>query len=211
MTAREPASARGTERAVVMSEAGELIFAWLQVLDELTYYELFGIASEASPDEVREAFHEFCDTFHPDRHVARLLDERQAVSVIFKRGTEAYLVLTDGALRSHYDAQLAVRPDGVPQRMSFSPLSRPPRPPSSRAPGPGGAAAGAGATHLEDSVRSTSARPFARRAEELLRGGDLQHAKLQLVMANHRDPGNETLEAALRDLEAKLALPKPRL
>jgi DnaJ-class molecular chaperone len=182
-----------------MSEAGEPIFAWLQVLDELTYYELFGIASEASPDEVREAFHEFCDAFHPDRHVSRLIDERQAVSVIFKRGTEAYLVLTDGALRGHYDAQLAVRPSGLPQRLSFSPLSRPPH--------SGGAA---GASHLEDAVRSTSARPFARRAEELLRGGDLQHAKLQLVMANHRDPGNETLEAALRDVEARLAQPKPR-
>ncbi len=174
------------------------IFAWLQVLDELTYYELFGIASEASPDEVRSAFHEFCDTFHPDRHVTRHFEERQAVSAIFKRGTEAYLVLTDAALRGHYDTQLSVRPTGVPQRMTFSPLSRPPSP-SSRAPG---------AASLEESVRSPSARPFARRAEELMRGGDLQHAKLQLVMANHRDPGNDILEGALRDIETKLLLPK---
>ncbi|MDP9000677.1 MAG: DnaJ domain-containing protein [Myxococcota bacterium] len=179
-----------------MSGTGELIFAWLQVLDELTYYELFGIASEASIDEVREAFHEFCDTFHPDRHVTRSSEERRAVSTIFKRGTEAYLVLSDGALRRHYDAQLTVRPQGRPQRMGFSPFSRPP---SSHPPGE---------APLGDAVRSPAARPFARRAEELMRKGDLQQAKLQLVMANHRDPGNEVLAAALRDIEAKLADPK---
>jgi hypothetical protein len=57
-------------------------------------------------------------------------------------------------------------------------------------------------------VRSPSARPFARRAEELLRSGDLRQAKLQLVMANHMDAGNETLEAALKDVESKLGSPK---
>jgi DnaJ-class molecular chaperone len=183
-----------------MTAKDEPIFAWLRVLDELSYYELFGIASEANPDEVRAAFHEFCDTFHPDRHVSRDFEERQALSAIFKRGTEAYLVLTDAGLRGHYDAQLSVRPEGLPQRMSFSPLSRPPSM-SNRAAGPG---------TLEDSVRSPSARPFARRADELMRGGDLQHAKLQLVMANHRDPGNVTLEGALRDVEAQLAQPRRR-
>ncbi len=179
-----------------MSRSREAVFAWREVLEELTYYELFGIASEASADEVREAFHEFCDTFHPDRHMARPLDERNVVSAVFKRATEAFLVLADEALRAHYDAQLAVRPDGRPQRMSFSPLARPP---SSRAPGP---------PTLDGSVRSPSARPFARRAEELIRQGDMRQAKLQLVIATHRDPGNEILLSALRDVETKLAEPK---
>jgi hypothetical protein len=61
---------------------------------------------------------------------------------------------------------------------------------------------------LEDSVRSPSARPFARRAEELIGKGDLRQAKLQLVMANHMDPDNEALETALRDLDLRLASPK---
>jgi DnaJ-class molecular chaperone len=181
-----------------MQQSGKVIFEWLRVLDELTYYELFGIASEANPDEVREAFHEFCDTFHPDRHVARGLDERHAISMIFKRGTEAHLVLSDAALRGHYDAQLAVRPEGRPQRLSHRPLSRPP--PSHRAT----------PASLEDAVRSSAARPFVRRAEELMRKGDLRQAQLQLAMANHRDPGNAVLESALRDVEAKIAGPAGR-
>ena len=40
-----------------------------------------------------------------------------------------------------------------------------------------------------------------------VREGDLRQAKLQLVMANHMDPGNEALEAALQGprSEARLA------
>jgi curved DNA-binding protein CbpA len=171
----------------------DYVFAWLEVLDELTYYELFGVAPGSTPDEVRAAFHVFCDTFHPDRHVTRSDDERTAVGTIFKRGTEAYIVLSDDALRAHYDAQLATRSSERPVRLSLSPHSRPPPAP------PGGAP-----PSLDEAVRSPSARPFARRAEELLAKGDLRQAKLQLVMANHMDPGNPTLEAALRDVDANL-------
>jgi curved DNA-binding protein CbpA len=174
------------------SRPDEPIFAWLAVLDELTYYELFGVRREATADEIRAAFHAFCDAFHPDRHVARSPDERDAISIIFKRGTEACIVLSDVALRGHYDAQLAARPTQRPLRVSLSSLSRPP------------ASGSSGPPSLDDAVRSPSARPFARRADELLRKGDLRHAKLQLVMANHMDPGNLALESALRDLEAKL-------
>jgi curved DNA-binding protein CbpA len=178
--------------------SGEYVLAWLAVHDELTYYDLFGVRPDASPDEIQAAFHVFCDTFHPDRHMSRRADEREAVGTIFKRGAEAYAALCDDRLRGQYDEQLTVvhptsRP---PPRISFSPLSRPP---SMRAP--------ANAS-LEDSVRSPSARPFARRAEELLAKGDLKQAKLQLVMANHMDPENAALSAALKDLEQKLARPK---
>jgi DnaJ-class molecular chaperone len=165
----------------------------MEVLDELTYYELFGIAGTAGADDVREAFHVFCDTFHPDRHFGRADAEREAVSAIFKRGTEAYLVLADVGLRGHYDAELAARPRSAPPtRIRFSSYARPP---GSQAPG---------AVKLEDAARTAAARPFARRADELIRGGDLQKAKLQLVMANHLDADNEVLAAAMKDIEARL-------
>ncbi|HEY5243699.1 MAG TPA: DnaJ domain-containing protein, partial [Polyangiaceae bacterium] len=177
--------------------SAEYVFAWLAVLDDLTYYDLFGVNRHATPDDIQAAFHVFCDTLHPDRHVGRDPDQRDAVGTIFKRGAEAYAALCDDRLRGQYDEQLDLRPSPrAPPRISFSPLSRPP---SLRAP--------ANAA-LEDSVRSPSARPFARRAEELIGKGDLRQAKLQLVMANHMDPDNEALETALRDLDMKLASPK---
>jgi len=181
-----------------MEGPDEKILAWLEALDELTYYDLFAISPDATPDEIQAAFHVFCDTFHPDRHVTRSEDERVALGTIFKRGTEAYAVLSDDAMRGHYDAQLVVVGSSVPPpRLSLSPHSRPP---PSRGPG--------AAVPLEEQVRAPSARPFARRADELLRSGDVRQAKLQLVMANHMDPDNPALEAALRDVEAKLSSPK---
>jgi curved DNA-binding protein CbpA len=175
-----------------MSKSGEFIFSWLQVLDQLTYYELFGVEDAASVDDVRTAFHRFCDTFHPDRHWARPQDERDALCSIFKRGTEAHLVLSDASLREQYDREVRARSSARPPRISYSPRSRPP---PSQAPG---------AFKLEDAVRSPSSRPFARRADELIQAGDLRQAKLQLVMANHLEPQNEKLEAALRDVDEKL-------
>jgi DnaJ-class molecular chaperone len=174
------------------SSPTEPIAAWIEVLDELTYYELFGLDLAAGDDDVRNAFHVFCDTFHPDRHFGRVPQEREALSAIFKRGTEAYLVLADSGLRGHYDAELAARPQVTPPRIRFSSY---PRPAPSQAPG---------AASLEDAVRSAAARPFARRADELIRNGDFRQAKLQLVMANHLDPGNDLLAAALKEIQGRL-------
>jgi curved DNA-binding protein CbpA len=169
--------------------------AWLEVLEELTYYELFGIPASANADDIQAAFHVFCDTFHPDRHLDRPREEREAVSFIFKRGTEAYLVLCDVGFRERYDAQIsAARPNA--QRLTFSPHSRPPPGPSRQTDGP---------PRLEDAARSPSARPFARRADELIKTGDLRQARIQLVMATYKDPSNDDLEAALKGLDAKLA------
>jgi curved DNA-binding protein CbpA len=177
------------------STSDEVLFAWLRVLDDLTYYELFAVEADAGADDIRRAFHEFCDAFHPDRHVARADGERAALSTIFKRGTEAYLVLSDVGLRGRYDEQLLATGGSRTTRISLAHS----RPSSKQSAGP---------PKLEDSARSPAARPFARRAEELIAAGDFRQAKLQLVMANHMDPGNDALEAALRTLETKLGVRK---
>ncbi len=176
-----------------MPKSSEHIFTWLGVLDELNYYELFGVDRNATVDEVREAFHAFCDVFHPDRHQGRTSAERSALSAIFKRSTEAYLVLTDLSLRTQYDRDLTARPTAHPPRMSHSVR---PRGPQRSTPKP---------LKIEDAARSPSSRPFARRADELIKSGDLRQAKLQLVMANHLEPANEDLKAALQQIEAKLS------
>jgi curved DNA-binding protein CbpA len=175
----------------------EPIYAWLEVLDELTYYELFGLEVQATADDIRAAFHAFCGTFHPDLHVGRDPEEQLALGAIFKRGTEAYYALSDHDLRARYDEQLAERRSRAnPPRINFSPV--PPR----RASAPPGEAP------YDQIVRSAAARPFARRAWELMRKGELRQAKLQLVMANHMDSGNEELEAALDELELRLGKPR---
>jgi hypothetical protein len=41
-----------------------------------------------------------------------------------------------------------------------------------------------------------------------LASGDLRQAKLQLSLASFKDPDNESLNAAMRDLERRIALSK---
>lgn len=71
-------------------------------LDELDYYALLGVASSASVEQIRAAFHEFALLFHPDRYVDDEAMQRQALRV-FKRGSEAYRVLTNTVLRARFD------------------------------------------------------------------------------------------------------------
>ena len=102
------------------------VFAWLEVLDELTVLRALRPRPRTpTADDVRAAFHVFCDTFHPDRHLAaRRGRARRAVSAIFKRGTEAYVVLSDaGAPRASTTSSSPSGPARAP-RASRSRRSR---------------------------------------------------------------------------------------
>lgn len=174
----------------------ESLFGWVEQLDRLDYYELLGVEREAEVDRICAAFQEFAATFHPDAHPGRDELERQALEDVFKRGSEAYGVLIDPALRAQYNQALdAAAADSLPRIQSVPPPSVSGVPVSQRPP------------KLEDVARTPSARPFARRAEELVDKGDLKQAKLQMVMATHMDPGNDALQAYLRHIEEQL---KPR-
>ena len=168
----------------------EAIRAWLAVLDDVTYYTLFGVERSATADELKEAFHVFAQTFHPDAHSGRAEREREAIGRIFRRGTEAYRIVSDPMLRAQYDESLA---EGVPASIASRRSSLPPareRPPAPK--------------NLADALRAPAARPIARRAEELVKAGDLKQAKIQLTMARHHEPNNEVLEQFLKTLEAKI-------
>jgi DnaJ-class molecular chaperone len=172
---------------------GEAIRQWLSALDSVSYYDLFRIPREASPDALRDAFHAFAESFHPDVHQWRHPTEQAAIGYIFKRGTEAYRVLSDPHLRVRYDEALS---NGIlrPESLIVDPDG-----PRSSMGGAGGRPGGN--TRLSDKVRTPGARPFVLRVEELAKKGDPQQAKLQLVMAMHMDPKNPALEAYGKELD----------
>jgi DnaJ-class molecular chaperone len=162
---------------------------WLVVLDQLTYYDLFRLTPRASYDELKYAFHSFCDTFHPDAHSTRPQWERDAIGKIFRRGTEAYRILSDPELRVRYDQALN---GGMAQPQEIILGMQVDRPSGSLAVGP---------QRLIDKLRTPAARPFVLRAEELQKKGDPKQAKIQLVLAMHMDPGNPALETFQKELE----------
>jgi curved DNA-binding protein CbpA len=196
------------------------IAQWIRVIDKVTHYELLGVQPGAGADALRRAYQGFAANFHPDAHAHRTPEERASVNTIFKRGTEAFRVLSDPALRAKYEEQRTGQTGGT-----VSGSRTPPKPPGS-SPGPpsggpastGRPAADApkpGATsnitgRLEDFVKQPRARPFAQQAEALAKKGENAKAKLQLKLALNFDPGNAALEGYLKQLDALIEQDKKK-
>jgi curved DNA-binding protein CbpA len=178
---------------------GLVLRQWLGALDSISYYELFRVARTANHDELRAAFHAFAESWHPDAHRWRHPNEQAAIGRIYRRGTEAWRVLSDPMLRARYDEAVAngiLRPENLIVEMDG---------PRRSLSAPATSAVGAAAGRLIDKVRSPGARPFVLRAEELLKKGDPKQAKIQLVMATHMDKGNPALEAFGKQLDEAIA------
>src|SRR5262245_33694083 len=62
------------------------------------YYEVLGVAKDASADDVKKAYRKLAMQYHPDRNHG---DEGAAEK--FKEATEAFEVLYDAEKRQRYD------------------------------------------------------------------------------------------------------------
>lgn len=90
------------------------------------HFEVLGVATGASADEVRAAFRELSLKFHPDRYFGKRLGPfKQKLSRIFQRLVEANQTLTDADRRA---AWIAANPglglSEAPQRSSPSSIAR---------------------------------------------------------------------------------------
>jgi curved DNA-binding protein CbpA len=156
-------------------------------LEGLDYYALLAVAQTGSSDEIRAAFHQFAAKYHPDRFVTRGADPStiERAAQIYRRGAEAYKVLTDARRRKLYDGQLALG------NKRFDALAEAPVDPATLAKWP-------------VKVKSPIARPFATKAEQAYKAGDFGTAKVNLRMALSKDPGNAQIPLLLADIEQKL-------
>ncbi|MEY4510799.1 MAG: hypothetical protein RLZZ450_2921 [Pseudomonadota bacterium] len=156
-------------------------------LEALDYYTLLSIDASATPDDVRRAFHRFAAKYHPDRFlsVGAGASKVERANQIYRRGAEAYKVLTDGPRRKLYDVQLSqgkVRFDANAEA--------PPEP-----------------TQLNKwpiKVKSPMARPFATKAEQAYKAGDWGTCKVNLRMALSKDAGNAQIALLLVEVEQHL-------
>lgn len=145
-------------------------------LDLLDYYELLRVARDAPPDRIREAFHDFALRYHPDRYAGAADEKRERAAQIYRRGTEAYGVLTDLERRKRYDALLEAGelryrdPSALEERRAKAPA--------------GGVQA-----------RTPRAIPFVKKALEAEAAGALGQAKLNLGLALQYEPDNAGLRA----------------
>jgi curved DNA-binding protein CbpA len=157
-------------------------------LEQLDYYTLLQVTEQASADEIRNAFHRFAAKYHPDRFAGAGADEAKVdrAAQIYRRGAEAYKVLTDPRRRKLYDAGLAQG------RVRLDPQAEPP----AEAPTVG---------QWPIKVKTPLARPFAIKAEQLYKAGDWGNAKTNLKLALQKDKGNQQIELLIADVDKKLA------
>ena len=73
--------------------------------EETDYYKILGVERTASADEIKKAYRKFAMKYHPDRNPGDKKAEE-----MFKKGSEAYEVLSDPAKRQRYDQ---FGPEGV--------------------------------------------------------------------------------------------------
>ena len=73
--------------------------------DDNDYYKILGVERNASQDDIKKAYRKFAMKWHPDRNPGD-----KSAEETFKKGSEAYEVLSDPAKRQRYDQ---FGPDGV--------------------------------------------------------------------------------------------------
>jgi curved DNA-binding protein CbpA len=159
-------------------------------LDLLDYYTLLGLSSEASPLDIKRAFRKFARKYHPDRFAGAPEEKLARASQIYRRGTEAYQILTDPVSRRAYDRVLRVGK----LRLTADERDR------------AGAAERAPEKREEKAqpIRSPQALAFYNKAAEAARGGRWRDAWRSMKVALEHEPENPLLRARLAQIETRL-------
>ncbi|KAI9500198.1 DnaJ domain-containing protein, partial [Coemansia spiralis] len=66
---------------------------------ETSYYEILGLSSSASPEEIKKAYRKLSLKWHPDKNP----ENKEVAEEKFKLLAEAYSVLSDSEMRGLYD------------------------------------------------------------------------------------------------------------
>jgi curved DNA-binding protein CbpA len=162
--------------------------ARLAIIEEQSYYEILRVPSSATPADVKVAFHDFALACHPDQYVDEAPEVALSAGEVFKRGVEAYKVLTRPEWREKYD-------DGLLKgKLRFVPgeAEKPPPPPATRT--------------LEEIATTPKAKQYALKADRLISAGKLDEARVALVTALQDDYNNEELKERLNVLYEAMAL-----
>lgn len=72
-------------------------------MEKRDYYEVLGVAKNASADELKKAYRKKAIQYHPDRQQDKTEAEKKEAEEKFKEAAEAYEVLSDPDKRARYD------------------------------------------------------------------------------------------------------------
>lgn len=157
------------------------ISALSKIMDELDYYQLLEVQSDASTAEIRKAFHVSSRNFHPDANRELEGELRVQCREISKRITEAYCVLRDVRRRSAYDAKVL---EGNSLRIQIAEARN----------------AHVERRKAERTGKTAQGRQFYEKAQEDLKADNLAGAIRNIQMALTFEGGNAGFKTLLEEL-----------
>jgi hypothetical protein len=90
---------------------GPLLRSWPSYDPGVTFYDVLGVAPDASPAAIRRAYVALARRYHPDFHTNATAGVRAANEKAMQAVNEAWTVLSDPAARRRYDERY-LRPSG---------------------------------------------------------------------------------------------------
>lgn len=151
-------------------------------LDQSSYYELLGVGTNATVDEISARYYELAGRFHPDRFALRASkDDLASLSRIYSRLGEAKRVLCDAAARADYDQQVAqgkMRVESTVEKRRKVNTQDP-------------------ATPMARSLYEAGMRE--------LQAGNWAQARAKLALAIQYENGSEAIQAAIAEVDERSA------
>jgi tetratricopeptide (TPR) repeat protein len=97
-----PSSQRSVELTAEQSALKGKILERAAAISGQDYFQMLGLARDATPDMVQKAFFGLAKVWHPDRLPPALIDVKDACSKVFTHLTEAQATLCDAERRTEY-------------------------------------------------------------------------------------------------------------
>jgi curved DNA-binding protein CbpA len=161
------------------------IKALARIMGDLDYYQLLHLEPNATPRDVKLAFHATSRVFHPDANRHLDSDLQGSIAEIAKRVTEAYQVLRDTRRRTAYNDLLDT---GTAKRIRLADA----------------AAAGVRKDTESRQGRTAQGRQYFNLARMDAQRGDWASATRQLQTALTFEPDNEFFKSELAAAREKL-------
>jgi len=99
------------EQAEVEERIDEVL-EFHEKLSSLNYYQILGLAAEASPEDVKKSYFRLARKFHPDLFGRDLASEtKKKIDTLFSHITKAYQTLSDQAKKNEYNGKLGAPSD----------------------------------------------------------------------------------------------------
>lgn len=152
-----------------------------RLIDELDYYQILKVPQTASPMELKAAYFRESREYHPDKYFNEPEEFKVKVTLVFKRITEAYKILSNQETRAEYTKELRGPDRALNLRYVYG-----------------------AAQKKEDVGKTPLAKKYFEMGKLAFQNMDYKGAKINFQLALQLEPDNETFKGYAAQVKAKL-------